>query len=139
AEYKWVHRFQHVLAFIAYGFATLFWVFIKDYRYFLKPNLGPYENKAHPGTEWVTLIITKIIYYGYMLVLPYLLLPISGWQLLAGFLMVHLTAGVILGIIFQLAHVVEGTEHPTENEEGDIENVWMIHQMETTSDFAHSN
>lgn len=139
ADYKPVHRIQHILAFIAYGFATLFWVFIKDYRYFLKPNLGPYENKTHPASEWVTLILTKIIYYGYMLVVPYLLLPINGWQLLTGFLVVHFTGGVILGIIFQLAHVVEETEHPTENEEGDIENVWMIHQMETTSDFAHGN
>jgi linoleoyl-CoA desaturase len=51
----------------------------------------------------------------------------------------HLTAGVILGVIFQLAHVVEGTEHPTENTEGNIENTWFIHQMETTSDFAHGN
>ncbi len=139
AEYKWIHRFQHILAFIAYGFATLFWVFIKDYKYFLKPTLGPYENKSHPVAEWITLILTKTLYYGYMLVIPYLLLPITWWELIIGFLVVHFTAGVILGIIFQLAHVVEGTEHPTENEEGDIENVWMIHQMETTSDFAHEN
>jgi linoleoyl-CoA desaturase len=34
---------------------------------------------------------------------------------------------------------VEGPEHPTENEEGNIENAWIIHQLETTSDFAHEN
>ena len=74
-----------------------------------------------------------------MLVLPLLVLSITWWQLLIGFMTVHLTAGVILGVIFQLAHVVEGTDHPTENAEGNIENTWMIHQMETTSDFAHNN
>lgn len=139
AEYKPVHKMQHILAFIAYGFATLFWVFIKDYLHFTKKNLGPYEEKTHPVSEWVTLILTKILYYSYMIVIPLLVLPITWWQLLIGFLVVHFTAGVILGIIFQLAHVVEGTEHPVQNEEGNIENAWMIHQMETTSNFAHDN
>ncbi len=139
AEYKHVHKLQHYLAFVAYSFASLFWVFIKDYKHFLMTNIGPYENKNHPASEWFTLIITKLFYYGYMLVIPYLLLPITWWQLLIGFLVLHLTAGVILGVIFQLAHVVEGTDHPTQNEEGNIENTWAIHQMETTSDFAHGN
>jgi linoleoyl-CoA desaturase len=139
AEYKPVHKIQHILAFAAYSFATLFWVFIKDFWYFFKGNLGPYENKNHPTSEWATLIITKIFYYTYTLVIPYLVLSISWWQLLVGFLVINLTAGVFLGIIFQLAHVVEGTDHPTENEEGNIENTWAIHQMETTSDFAHEN
>ena len=139
AEYKSIHRVQHILAFFAYGFATLFWAFIKDYKYFLQSSLGPYEDKTHPAREWVTLFITKILYYGYMIVLPYILLPITWWQLAIGFLILHFTAGIILGVIFQLAHVVEETEHPTENEEGNIENAWMIHQLETTSNFAHDN
>ncbi len=139
AAYKPIHKIQHILAFIAYGFASLFWVFVKDYKHFLMSNIGPYENKNHPLSEWITLFVTKLIYYGYILVIPYLVLSISWWQLLIGFLILHLTSGVILGVIFQLAHVVEGTEHPTENEEGNIENAWAIHQMETTSDFAHDN
>jgi linoleoyl-CoA desaturase len=139
AEYKPIHQAQHILAFFAYGFATLFWAFIKDYKYFFQSTLGPYENNTHPVKEWITLFVTKAIYYGYMLVLPYMVLSITWWQLATGFLIVHFTAGIILGIIFQLAHVVKETEHPTENEEGNIENAWMIHQMETTSNFAHNN
>ncbi|MDZ7690219.1 MAG: fatty acid desaturase [Balneolaceae bacterium] len=68
-----------------------------------------------------------------------MVLSVTWWQLAIGFMTVHFTAGVILGIIFQLAHVVEHTEHPEQNEEGNIENAWMIHQLETTSDFAHDN
>lgn len=139
AEHKPIHRVQHILAFFAYGFATLFWVFIKDYKYFFQSTLGPYEENSHDAKEWITLFITKVIYYGYMIALPYLLLPITWWQLAIGFLIVHFTAGIILGVIFQLAHVVEETEHPIENEEGNIENAWMIHQLETTSNFAHGN
>ena len=48
-EHKPIHRLQHFLAFPAYSFATFFWVFIKDYWYFIKNPLGPYEDKKHPS------------------------------------------------------------------------------------------
>lgn len=139
SEYKPVHRVQHILAFFAYSFATFFWVFIKDYRYFFKENLGPYENKSHPVSEWITLIVTKVLYYSYTLVIPYLVLDITILQLLIGFVSLHLTAGLILGIIFQLAHVVEETDHPEPNEENMIDEHWAIHEMVTTNNFARDN
>lgn len=139
SEYKMVHRAQHILAFFAYSLATFFWVFIKDYKNFLKPNIGPYNNKNHPVSEWIILIVTKVIYYGYMLVLPLMLLDITWVHLLTGFATLHLTAGLILGIIFQLAHVVEETDHPVPNEENMIDEHWMIHEMVTTNNFARDN
>lgn len=139
SEFKEVHRIQHILAFIAYSMATFFWVFIKDYQNFLKPNIGPYDSKKHPLSEWVILFVTKGIYYAYMLVLPLLLLDISWYHLLIGFITLHLTAGLILGIIFQLAHVVEETDHPSPDEENMIDEHWMIHEMVTTNNFARNN
>jgi linoleoyl-CoA desaturase len=38
-----------------------------------------------------------------------------------GFFIMHYTAGLILSIVFQLAHVVEETENPTPNELGEME------------------
>jgi linoleoyl-CoA desaturase len=64
---------------------------------------------------------------------------VTWWQFAIGFLAMHLTAGTILGIVFQLAHVVEGTEHPLPDEQGAMEAAWMVHEMETTSNFARSN
>lgn len=139
SEFKNIHRFQHFLAFPAYSFATFFWVFIKDYWYFFKSPLGPYENKKHPFKEWVKLIITKIIYYSVTVVFPLIFLDITWWQFLIGFMSLHLTAGLILGIVFQLAHVVESTTHPIPNEENMIENHWVIHEMLTTNNFARDN
>ncbi|MEX0845958.1 MAG: acyl-CoA desaturase [Balneolaceae bacterium] len=139
SEHKPVHQVQHILAFFAYSLATFFWVFVKDYWYFFKNPLGPYENKNHPLSEWVTLIITKIIYYGYTIALPLLLLDITWYHWLIGFMSLHLTAGLILGVIFQLAHVVEETMHPEPNEDNVIENHWAIHEMITTNNFARDN
>jgi linoleoyl-CoA desaturase len=139
SEFKWIHRVQHILAFFAYSLATFFWVFIKDYQNFLKPNIGPYDNKQHPVSEWIILIVTKLIYYTYMLVLPLLLLDITWVQLLIGFVTLHITAGLILGIIFQLAHVVESTDHPVPDETNMIDEHWAIHEMMTTNNFAREN
>ncbi len=48
-KYGWQHRYQHLYGFATYSIATLFWVFVKDYKYFLKRDLGPYKNKKHPA------------------------------------------------------------------------------------------
>ncbi len=138
-EHKAIHRAQHILAFFAYSLAMVFWVFVKDYKNFLKSNIGPYDSKKHPVSEWVILFATKALFYTYMLVLPMLLLDITWVHLLIGFLTLHLTAGLIVGIIFQLAHVVEETDHPQPNEENMIDEHWMIHEMITTNNFARNN
>jgi linoleoyl-CoA desaturase len=139
AVHRPFHRFQHLYAFLAYSTTTLFWVFVKDYKYFLKPDLGPFKGKQHPRSEIVTLIVSKLVYYTYTIVIPLLVLKVAWWQFAIGFVAMHLTAGAILGIVFQLAHVVEDTEHPVPPPDRQMENAWMIHQMETTSNFAMGN
>lgn len=139
SEYQMIHRVQHILAFFAYSLAMVFWVFVKDYKNFLKSNIGPYDSKTHPVSEWVILFVTKALVYTYMLVIPMLLLDITWIQLIIGFLTFQLTTGLIVGIIFQLAHVVEETDHPQPNEENMIDEHWMIHEMITTNNFARDN
>ena len=139
SEHKPIHRYQHWYALIAYSFSTLFWVFVKDYKYLRQRDLGPYRNIRHPRGEVVKLFVMKAIYYTYMIVLPLWLLDITILQFAIGFLAVHLTAGLILGVIFQLAHVVEGTEHFETPDDELMEDTWLVHEMKTTSDFGRGN
>jgi linoleoyl-CoA desaturase len=139
APHFWFHRYQHLYGFPAYSLATLNWIFLKDYQQFLKRDIGPYRNKKHPRSEVVTLILTKLLCYSYMIVIPLIVLDIPWWQVIVGFVVVHMTAGIILGVIFQLAHVVEGTEYPLPDENGAMEHEWVIHELETTADFAQNN
>jgi linoleoyl-CoA desaturase len=138
-EHHWIHRIQHVAAFAAYSLATFFWVFAKDYKYFFQRDLGPYKDKKHPLSEWTILVVTKAIYYGYTIAVPLVVLDLVWWQFAIGFFTVHLTGGLILGVVFQLAHVVEGTEHPEPGPDSEIDDHWVIHQMRTTSNFARKN
>jgi len=139
ARHQWQHRYQHLYAFATYSIAVLFWVFVKDYRYFLKRDLGPYKNKKHPRSEVAILVIGKIVHYSWMLVIPAIVVHVAWWQFLIGFLTVQLTAGLILGVVFQLADVVEGTDYPLPDGTGAMENTWLLHEMITTSNFAPRN
>ena len=138
SEWKPIHRFQHLYAFFAYSLSTLFWVLAKDYKYFVQRDLGPYRNMTHKPGEWAAMIGSKALCYIWSIVVPLMVLDVTWWQFLIGWLTMHLMAGTILGVVFQLAHVVEETDHHTERESGGSAE-WMVRQMETTSNFAREN
>jgi linoleoyl-CoA desaturase len=139
SELRWFHRYQHFYAFATYSLSTLFWVFVKDYKYFMQRDLGPYRGKSHPPSAVFGLVVGKVLYYGMAIALPLAIAPISWLQLVVGFLIVHLTAGLILGIVFQLAHVVEGTAHPIPASSGVVGNEWTVHEMDTTANFGRKS
>lgn len=130
-----IQRYQHYYAFLLYGLASLSWVLRKDFVKFFKKNIGPHSNK-HPKREYFNLFFFKFLYYFLFLALPIWLLPLSWWQVVLGFLLMHLAEGLVLGLVFQLAHVVEGTDFPVPNEEGNMEEAWAEHQLRTTANFA---
>ena len=68
-----------------------------------------------------------------------LALDITVWQFVIGFLTLHLTAGLILGVVFQLAHVVEETTHVEHGEAAVIKQGWMAHELQTTNNFGRGN
>ena len=71
--------------------------------------------------------------------LPLIFSALAWWQVLLGFLIMHIIAGVILGVVFQLAHVVEGADQPVPDENDTIHTDWAVHEVLTTADFARNN
>lgn len=132
-------KYQHIYAFIVYGFATLQWVFVKDFQNLLKNNIGPYKNIDHPFHEVLILMSMKVFYYIYMIIVPLLVLDLTWWQFAIGFMTIHFVAGIILSIVFQLAHVVEGPELFSRDDTSVMENAWLVHEMKTTANFDRGN
>ncbi len=135
-EHRPWQRYQHLYGFPLYSLSSLSWVFRKDYLKFFKKKIGQHANTDHPRREYFTLFFSKIAYYFFFLLLPYLVLDITWWQLVVGFLGMHLAEGLVLALVFQLAHVVEGTAFPLPSQEGSIQEAWAIHQLGTTANFA---
>ncbi|WP_225975162.1 fatty acid desaturase family protein [Anseongella ginsenosidimutans] len=130
-----IQRYQHIYAFFLYGFTSLSWFFRKDYVKFFKKRIGNKETK-HPRIEYFNLFFYKIIYYSLFIVIPLLVLDITWWQFLIGYLAMNFAEGYVLGLVFQLAHVVEDTNFPHPDSEGNIQEAWAVHQMMTTANFA---
>lgn len=130
-----LHRYQHLYAFGLYSLAMLSWVFRKDYKKFFQTKIGS-QTTNHPKIEYFNLFFLKFIYYFLFIILPLILLDITWGQFLIGFLAMQLSQGLVLGLVFQLAHVVEGTNFPLPNHEGNIEEAWAVHQMMTTANFS---
>jgi len=140
AEWRRFHKFQHYYSIFLYGLLTFNWAITTDFlqmKRYLKRNLSYGEFKK-PVIHWTTLIITKIIYFSIWIVTP-IIMGIVWWKVVLGFLVMHYTAGVILSVVFQLAHVVEDISYPEPNDNGEMENTWAIHQLFTTANFAPKN
>jgi linoleoyl-CoA desaturase len=138
-ELRPIQRYQHLYAFLLYGLASLAWVFRKDYKKFFQAKIGNFDNRRHPRKEVFNLFFFKFVYYTLFIVVPLLVLDITWWQFLIGFVAMHLAEGLVLGLVFQLAHIVEATALPLPNAEGNIEEAWACHQMRTTANFACSS
>ncbi|WP_262152240.1 fatty acid desaturase family protein [Chryseobacterium foetidum] len=137
-EVNSIQRFQHWYAFPLYSLASLSWVFRKDYLKFFQKKIGSHQNR-HPKLEYFNLFFYKALYYFLFIILPLLVLDITWWQFLIGFLLLHIAEGLTMGLVFQLAHVVEGTDFPVPDDKGYIEEAWAEHQMRTTANFATHN
>lgn len=135
-----VHRFQYIYAFFFYMFTSLAFL-IGDYV-----DLFNYKKKglmkqfgSNFTKEFLTITVFRILYLGIFIALPILFCDIPWWGTIIGFFAIHFVAGFILSAVFQMAHLVEGTEQPEASSEGELELSWAAHQLETTANFAPKN
>ncbi|HCW63887.1 MAG TPA: acyl-CoA desaturase, partial [Leeuwenhoekiella sp.] len=140
---KWYkhHRFQHFYSIFLYGLLTFNWALTTDFlqmKRYLKRKLS-YGEFPNPKLEWTKLVITKLIYLSIWIILPLLVLDIAWWKVLLGFFVMHYTAGVILSVVFQLAHVIDEADMPLPDQTGTMKNTWAIHQLFTTVNFSTKN
>ncbi len=136
--HKRIHKLQFLYAWFFYGLLTIMWSFSKDFRQVRRyKKLGLFESYKEDVNKHIRIIvISKILYFLYVLVIPMIFIPAAWWQVLIGFFIAQFTAGLILSAIFQSAHVLEETKFPLPDKTGNMENDWAVHQLYTTANFA---
>jgi linoleoyl-CoA desaturase len=134
------HRYQWWHAFFLYGLTSLYWATAKDFAQWVRYRRNKVNNSSARSYKLLLLrlIVDKLIYFFVFLVVPTLIFHVPFAMVITGFLWMHFLAGVVLTVTFQLAHSLEGTDHPVPVE-GIIENDWAIHQMHTTMNFSPGN
>ena len=140
ATQKWmpIHRFQFLYMFVLYGVSTLSWALGTDFARYFRKKVHHTPIKSIVLKEHLIFWISKSLYVFFYALLPIYLL---GWQTwLTGFLILNITMGLSLSVVFQLAHIVEKTTfNAADGTHKVIDSEWAIHEVRTTADFAPKN
>ncbi len=141
SPWKRMHQYQFIYAWFLYGLMTIVWLFFKDFVRIVRYHRNGLAKRQNANIVRESLILgaSKMVYLGYILVLPILFTSLLWWQVVVGILIMHYIAGFILAIIFQPAHVIEGAEFPLPDQNNSLENNWSVHQLLTTTNFGNNS
>ncbi len=138
---KWVpaHKVQYLYLLPVYALSTIFWIFIMDFTKYFSRKIYTTDAWKMSTKNHVIFWVTKILYFTFYIVLPIMVWGVGAWAI--GFFLLNAVMGLILSLVFQLAHVVENTEfeHVPLDATKHIESAWAEHQMRTTANFAMGN
>lgn len=133
-----MHKFQHWYFWFVYCFLYLYWIFFSDYRKYFSKKIGEIPLKKMDWKDHFDFWFYKVVFYIMFIVVPIITLGFTEW--IIGFFIFTMVAGLILSIVFQLAHTVEHTHFPMPDESSNrLQDEWAIHQLKTTANFATNN
>jgi linoleoyl-CoA desaturase len=138
-----VHRFQHLYMWFLYAFMALRWQVWGDFEYFLRGKIGAHPVPRPKGLDLAVFVLGKAMFFTLAFVLPMALLPTLTWTgalaVVGLYALAGGTLGLVLAVVFQLAHAVEDAAFVVPTDRNRIDNAWAIHQVESTVDFARHN
>jgi linoleoyl-CoA desaturase len=131
----WFYRWQHYYLWPLYGFMAINWHLVGDLRDVIPGRIGEHRLPRPKGWSLAVFIAGKLIFLALAFGIPMLFHPI--WVVVLFYAAAAIVLGLVLSVVFQLAHCVEQAAFPLpRHDTGRIENAWAIHQVETTVDFA---
>lgn len=132
------HRLQHIYVWPLYGFVALKWQTVDDFVELIRSKVGARQVPRPSGKELAVFIGGKVSFVLLAFVIPSLVHPF--WVVVVFYSIVAITIGIVLGIVFQMAHCVEEADFPTPQAGSNrMEDEWAVHQASSTVDFAHYN
>lgn len=131
----WFHRYQHIYFPVLYSLTLLWWVFQRDFLKYFTGKISGFKMRKMTFGDHVVFWLTKLSYVFIYLVLPIMMVGVT--EAIIGYLVANLVSGVVLALVFQLAHVVEHADFPMPDPSTNkMEETWVIHQFTTTADFS---
>ena len=135
---RFYHKYQHLYLWLLYGLLILRWELVGDFTDAVTGRVGTYKIPRPKGREFLIFVTGKVVFLSLAVVIP--LLHHSLWAALGCLMAYVFVLGLVLSVVFQLAHVVEESSFPMPNREtGNMEAAWAIHQIQTTVDFSRGS
>jgi linoleoyl-CoA desaturase len=136
-RHAWFHRWQHLYVWFLYGVFALKWHLYDDFRLALTGRMAQHIVPRPHGSQWLVFFGGKLVFLSLAFALPLALHPL--WAVAATYAVTGVSLGIVLAVVFQLAHCVEHADFPTEQGSGRMETPWAVHQVETSVDFARDS
>lgn len=133
--YRPLHKYQHWYATFLYGLLTLNWLLTKDFTQLFRYHKLGVAGNNNKTRELINIIFWKIAYFAIFIGLPIFVGGYSFGMVILGVVLAHFLAGIVLSIVFQLAHVMPDVSHPVEKDEK-TEYSWAVLQLRTTANFS---
>ena len=135
------HRLQGIYLWLLYGFLAIKWHFYDDFYNVSVGRIGGHKIPRPKGRDLLVFIGGKVAFFSLAFAIPMLLHPV--WAVLTVYAIAAFVSGVVLSVVFQLAHCVEEADFPVPVMQADggerMETDWAVHQVQTTVDFARGN
>ena len=133
-----IYRWQQWYLWPLYGVTAMKWYVYDDYRDVILGKMGANSFPRPRGWELALFIGGKLWFLAIALVIPLLLHPL--WVVAVFYVLTAAVLGVVLAVVFQLAHAVEEASFK-QPEPGTtrMADSWAMHQASTTVDFARGN
>ncbi|HEY8228250.1 MAG TPA: acyl-CoA desaturase [Pyrinomonadaceae bacterium] len=129
------HRWQQFYLWPLYGLNVIKWHFYDDFRDVILGRIGSTRMPRPKRWDLAGFIGGKALLFTLVLGLPLLFHP--AWIVVLFYAVTVSLAGVVISVVFQLAHCVEEAEFPLPRQhQHSMENAWAVHQVETTVNFA---
>ena len=120
---KWFHRYQFIYAPFLYLLYSLNWLLFRETLMLVNYSSRTIKIEI-PKNEVVKLIFYKLLYIGYMIVLPVYLLPF-GWEtVLLAFLLNHFMVSVLFVGVLGVSHLSDFVEHPVPGQDNKLNMSW---------------
>jgi linoleoyl-CoA desaturase len=137
----WFHRFQSLYLWFLYGFIAIKWHLIDDFQQLYVGKIGEHKIPRPKGKDLIVFIAGKVLFFFMAFGLP--MMFHKWWAVLGVYVLAAFVSGVVLSVVFQLAHCVAEASFPVpvpvEGGGERIQNEWAIHQVQTTVNFARGN
>ena len=128
-------KFQHIYSPLLYSLYLLVWIYAKDFLYLKKKDLANLKNQNYPFWYTIELVIVKVIYLFYILVLPVYFLEFSLAQILLSYLIMIVVGSNIFIYTLVPTHFTIETEFPNVDQEGVLPYNFSQHQLMTSMDY----
>jgi len=133
-ELKWFHRYQHWYAPFLYLLYSINWFFLRETLMLVNYSSRTIKIEI-PRGEVVKLVVYKLLYIGYMIVLPAMLLPFGWSNVLLAFVLNHFMVSLIFVGVLGVSHLSDYVSHPESDSNQHIGMSWPKLQMLTSLDY----